>query len=165
MIMATRLLLPPPEAIAKLLNNLFDKRVHVARASAPFAVPAYRAVCDYVDAEQATLFACVCDVALLGSVGAALAMIPPAQVVDAVRTGKPSDALRENAYEVFNVASSIFNEVAGCEVHVKLRALTLAPPIPPALVAKLAKPTTRLDLDITVPGYPVGKLSLLALAQ
>lgn len=159
-----RLLLPPSDAIAKLLNPLFDKRIQVAKATSPLAVTAYRGVCDYVDPEGNTLFVLACDLALLGSVGAALAMIPPAIVAEAVKSGKPSDALRENAYEVFNIAASLFNDVEGTEVHVKLRELKVAPPVPPALTAKLAKPASRLDLDVTVPGYPLGKLSLLALA-
>lgn len=162
--MAARCPLPQPDAIAKLLGSLFDKRIHVARATSPLAVPAYRGVCDYIDASQSLLFVAVCDMPLLAGVGAALAMIPAGVVADAVRSGKPSDAIRENAYEVFNIAASIFNEVEGTEIHVKLRALSLAPPIPPPFLVKIAKPTSRLDLDVTVPGYPLGKLSLLAIA-
>jgi len=156
--------LPQPEAIAKLLGSLFDKRIHVARSSSPLAVPAYRGLCDYIDSAQSVLFVAVCDMPLLAGIGAALAMIPAGVVAEAVKSGKPSDALRENAYEVFNIAASIFNEVEGTEIHVKLRALSLAPPVPPPLLVKMAKPASRLDLDVTVPGYPIGRLSLLAVA-
>lgn len=162
--MAARSPLPQPDAIAKLLGSLFDKRIHVVRATAPLAVPAYRGLCDYIDTAQTVLFVAVCDMPLLAGVGAALAMIPAGVVAEAVKSGKPSESLRENAYEVFNIAASIFNEVEGTEVHVKLRALSLAPPVPPLLLVRMAKPVSRLDLDVTVPGYPVGKLSLLALA-
>ena len=58
----------------------------------------------------------VCDLALMGSVGAALAMIPPAVSAESMSAEKPSDALRENAYEVFNIAASILNEVDETDV-------------------------------------------------
>jgi len=162
--MTAKLKLPTADAIAHLLGSLFDKRIAVTKSAAPLASAAYRGVCDYVDAEQKTLFVCVCDLPALGSLGAALAMIPPAVVAESVRAGKPSDALRENAYEVFNIAASVFNDIEGAEHHVKLRELLVAPPLPPAALAKIAKPVSRLDFDVTVPGYPVGKVSVLALA-
>ena len=49
-------------------------------------------------------------------VGAALAMIPPAVLAESTSAEKPSDALRENAYEVFNIAASFFNEVDETDV-------------------------------------------------
>jgi hypothetical protein len=161
--MATKLKLPAAADLAKLLGSLFDKRIAVTKSAAPLAPSAYRGVCDYVDLEQQTLFVCVCDLPLLAGVGAALAMIPPAVAAESVRAGKPSESLRENAYEVFNIAASMFNEVDGMDLHVKLRELLVGPPVPPATLAKIAKPVTRLDFDVVVPGYPVGKLALLAL--
>lgn len=87
----------------------------------------------------------------------------PARGVGGVdECGEASDALRENAYEAFNIAASIFDEVDETEVHVKLRELVVGPPIAPAVLATFAKPVTRLDIDVTAPDYPVGKLALLA---
>jgi len=160
---AGKLKLPTADAVGKLLTSLFDKRVAVTKSASLLPAASYRGVCDYIDADKKVLFVCVCDLPLMGSVGAALAMIPPAVVAESVRAGKPSDALRENAYEVFNIAASMFNEVDETEVHVKLRDLHVGPPLAPALLASFAKPVTRLDFDVTVPGYLVGKLALLAL--
>ncbi len=87
----------------------------------------------------------------------------PARGVGGVdECGEASDALRKDAYEVFNIAASIFDEVDETEVHVKLRELVVGPPIAPAVLATFAKPVTRLDFDVTASDYPVGKLALLA---
>jgi len=160
---SAKLPLPTPDAFGRLLTGLFDKRVQVTKI-APLAPAAYRAVGAYMDASKNVLYACACDLPLFAALGAALAMVPPAVVTEAVRSGKPSDVLRENAYEVFNIGASVFNEIDGTTVHVKLRDVVLAPPLPPALLPKITKPVSRVDLEITVPGYPAGKLSILAFA-
>lgn len=139
---------------------LVGKRVKVARGT-PLLPANIRGVATYADAAGSLAFVALTDAAFVAGVGAALAMIPPPVVVDAIRTGKPPGGLVQNAYEVLNVAASLFNDVEGKTQHVKVEKLVIGP-LNPELAKRLLKPAGRLDLDIGIPGYPDCKLSLLA---
>lgn len=153
--------LPTADAFGRLVSDLMGKRVKVTKGAA-FSGPAVKGTALYVDAEKRPVYAAVADAPFLAGIGAALAMIPPAAVAEAVRAPKLPENLVENAYEVLNIAASVFNEIEGTSVHVKIESLLFAP-IGAPLAAQLGKPAGRLDLVVGVPGYPDGKLSLLAL--
>src|SRR6476661_7581389 len=118
---------------------LVGKKVK-AVASPPLAVAAVRGVATYVDAGGKIAFVALSDMAFLAGVGAALAMIPPAVVAEAVKSGKPSSVLVENAFEVMNILSSLYNDAEGKGAHVKIKQLVVAPPIAPEVTPLLAKP-------------------------
>lgn len=141
---------------------LVGKKIKAARGS-PLVAANVRGVATYADAAGTLAFVALTDVAFVASVGAALAMIPLPIVAEAIRTGKPPESLVENAYEVLNVAASLFNEVEGATLHVKVQKLTIGP-LNPELAKRLLKPAARLDLDIGIPGYPDSKLSLVAVS-
>jgi hypothetical protein len=153
--------LPTPASIADLVTMLVGKPTRAGRGT-PLAVSAARGVATYVDKDAKITFVTLTDMAFIASVGAALAMIPPGIVGEAVKSGKPSHVLVENAVEVLNILASLFNDLEGKGVHVKLQRLVLVPPLPPELARLIAKPGHRLDLEVTLPGYPNGRLSLLA---
>ena len=155
-------LLPTPEAFADLAGMLVGKKIKATKVTAPLAAAMVRGVASYVDAAGDVKFVAITDVALIGVIGAALAMIPLPIVTEAIRTGKPSEALVENAYEVLNVAASLFNEVEGTTLHVKVAKLVVGP-LDPELTKRLLKPAARLDMLISIPGYPDAKLAFVAL--
>ena len=155
--------LPAPLAICELVSMLVGNRVKVTPCG-PLPVPQARGVATYIDKEQKLVFVAITDMAFLAGVGAALALIPAAMVAEAVKTGKLSEALQENAFEVMNIVSSLYNDVEGKGTHVKIQRLVVAPPLPPELAPRLAKPTARRDVEVQVPGYASGKLTLLAVA-
>lgn len=160
--MAAAVQLPTPEAFANLAGMLVGKKIKATKVTAPLVAAMVRGVASYVDAGGVVKFVAITDVALIGVIGAALAMIPLPVVTEAIRTGKPSEALVENAYEVLNVAASLFNEVEGSTVHVKVAKLVVGP-LEPELAKRLLKPAARLDMLISVPGYPDAKLAFVAL--
>ena len=130
----------------------------------------FRAAATYVEDAGNLAFVVTTCMACLAGVGAALALIPPSMVQEAVKSGKPSEMILENAYEVFNVASSLFNTMSDAtkdEVSAFSRevigALTIGP-LDPKLAAKLAKPLARVDYDINITGYPDGKLTVFQVA-
>lgn len=154
--------LPKPDAIAALLSCLVGRKVS-ARAGARLAPDGARSLATYVDADGAVLFAALTDLPFLAGFGAALALIPSSVVDEAVRSGKPSEVLVENAQEVLNVAASLFNDVAYA-THVKLRALTVGGAMADVR-ATVAKAAARLDLDVDLAGYPRGRLTFVAIAR
>jgi len=152
--------LPKADAVASLLTDLVGKRVR-CKGAARLAPGAVRSLATYVDATGSARYFALADVPFLAGIGAALAMIPPGIVADAVRCGKPSAALMENAYEVMNIAASLFNQ--GDETrHVKIEALDLVSAIPADPHAKIARAVARIDVEVELTGYPVGKLTLVA---
>jgi hypothetical protein len=154
--------LPTADAFGNLAGMLVGKKVKAARGT-PLVTANVRGVATYSDAAGVLVFLAVTDMACLASIGAALAMIPLPMVTEAIRTGKPSEGIVENAYEVLNVAASLFNEVEGTTTHVKVGKLAIGP-LAPDLAKRLLKPAGRLDLDIGIPGYPDGKISLVAIS-
>ena len=154
--------LPTPETYARLLTELLGKKVAVKKAAAPIGPAEVRGVAPYVDTGKLVHYAVAADAQFLAGVGAALAMIPANVAADALRGPKLPENLVENAYEVLNIGASVFNDIEGTAVHVKISKL-MTTPIPDEVVAKLGKAPARIDLVTALPGYPDGKVSLFAL--
>jgi hypothetical protein len=151
---------PSAAAVGKLLSDLLDRFVAV-KAVPKLSVPAASAVSTYVFEDGTLAAACVCDLGFAAAAGSALALIPASLAASVIKTGKLPENMAENLTEVFNVASSLFASVAG--KRVRLRELT--PPgvsAPSDARALLNVAGWRLDLDVTITGYPVGKVSLVA---
>ncbi len=152
--------MPLLPAVARLLTDLVGR--NVTPKSAPGAKPPVgpQAVAAYVDPAGALLAVALCDVPSGASLGAALVLIPPASVEDAVKAKQLDPSLTENLYEVLNVFSSIFPISGG--PRVLLRALITDGKLPDDVVALMAKPAQRLDMDVTVAGYLSGRMTLMA---
>jgi hypothetical protein len=155
--------LPTPEAVAGLLTNLIGRRA-TAKKGPALAGPAACAIATYVEVAGGVAFLAFADVAFIAGVGAALAMIPCGVVDESISAGKASDVLVENAYEVLNIMAALFNDGSTGEHHVKIKRLTVAPHAPERLKF-LRLPDGRLDLVVSLPGYPDGKLTIVATNQ
>lgn len=154
--------LPVPEAYGRLLTELLGKKVSVKKAPAAIGPADVRGVASYVDTAKLVHYAIAADGSFLAGMGAALAMIPSNIVAEAVRAPKLPDNLVENAYEVLNIGASVFNDIEGTALHVKISKLMTAP-VPDEVMGKLGKAPVRLDLIASVPGYPDGKVTFFAL--
>ena len=154
--------LPQPPLVSQTLSNLLGRDVGVKRASAPL-VPGPRApvtVATFVNADGAAQVLCVCDVAAAASVGAALSMIPPALANECVKKGVLDPGVRENLHEVMNVGAAM---LSGSGTRLALRDLFVPPDALPAEIKQfLARPPARADFELTVSGYPPGKMAIVA---
>ena len=138
---------------------LVGKRVRAKKVAA-LVGPAIKATATYVDATGAVAFVALTDLPLVASMGAALAMIPPAMAQESIKSGKAGPMLVENAYEILNVAASLFNDEDG-STHVKVTKLDFAP-LAADIATRVRTSKHRIDLDVEVPGYPNGKVSFVA---
>lgn len=145
---------PSPLKIARLVGTLVDKPVRVTSATAS-CVAGYVAL--YTDDAGRDAFACFIDCTLVAVLGAALALVPARVAAEEARTGRISELLLSNAYEVLNVLSAAFNEQAPPCGHVRLRALRPISDVP----AQVASASKRTELDVTVTSYPTGKLAIV----
>jgi hypothetical protein len=153
--------LPTSKDAKDMLTGLTGKPVTVA-PGAP-VTPTERSpvsVAVYVDPQLNVNALCVMDLALSAWTGGALAMLPPGGVQDAVEEdGELSSMLTEALYEVVNVVSALFN-VPGAP-HSKLHKLFAPGDDIDGDIAGMLAAFNRLDLQVEVPGYGKGNLSLV----
>jgi hypothetical protein len=153
-------MLPGPEAVAKLLEEILGQPV-AARKRPPNLLtgPGTRLVAVFESDDDTIVAVCVCDLTLAVEIGAVLVMLPPATVHEAILEGKCSPNLLENLAEVLNICRPWFQKSAA---HVRSPRLYQTPCDIPAPVSKLLiKPRQRLDLDVTISGYRSGKMTMV----
>lgn len=153
--------LPQPPDVASTLSDLLGKSVVVKRATAPLQpgprVPVTVAVYGTEPDEPRILW--VCNLAIGCALGAALSLIPAGVAAESARRGQMEEGLRENLHEVMNVAATVLSSSGNRMV---LQSLHVPPtPLPAGVARIVARPARRLNLELTVPGYPPGKVALL----
>lgn len=157
----TEMHLPGPKEIKDLLDGLLDKNIELSPSTplAPSAAnPASVAV--YVDDTLQVRALIACDLPLSAYAGAALGLVPPATAAEEIFAGNFSQNLRENLYEVLNIAASLFNVEDA--PHVRLYDLHPAgTPIPTPVLVNCLTLGRREDLTISISGYGSGALSVV----
>ena len=151
--------LPAPIEIRELLEGLLGRDVGVDTAPPLIPGPSVPAsVGVYVDDSlQISAVSCL-DLPLSAYAAASLGLVPASAAQTAVEQGVLDDTLRENLYEVLNIAAAAFN-VADA-VHVRLYALHPAGvALPPDVQARALTLGRRLDLSVDVSGYGRGRWS------
>ncbi len=156
--------LPAPKEIRDLLTELLDRDVQIS-PNPPLA-PTPNNPCTigvYVDDMLQVTAIAAFDLALSAHAGAAIGLVPPAGAQDAVDAGALNDTLRENVYEVLNIAASLFN--ADGATHVRLYDVHHAGnPLPGDIMVKALTLGRREDLAVEVAGYGAGKLAVVLVA-
>ena len=155
---------PLPEAIEirELFEGLLGREVEAkigTGAVDPYAHPGGM-VAVYVDDHLTMRAIIVVDLALAAYLGTSIALIPAATAKAALEDGVLPASMGENAYEVLNIAASLFNHDDA--PHVRLYK-TYAPKetLPADVRQAVLSYGTRLDMEATVVGYGTGRLSVL----
>jgi hypothetical protein len=159
--MPTNFPMPGHDKVRDVLVDLMGRGVTVARADAsPLDGPGPSALADY-QADSGTIgVLCVADVRLTNALGAALTMVAPAVVDDAVAKRTIDEPTIDNFREVVNVLTSLFNTVD--TPHVKFHEVHRLPSqLPPETARLLDAPKARRDFDVSVEDYGTGRLSVL----
>ncbi len=160
--MSTELAMTMPNGadVRGMLNGLFDRAVTTHDEPAPVLKGRdVHVVGSYVDDTGAVRAVALVDLVLGTVMGAALALVPPPRVEEALANKLVPADLADNTREVLNVAASLFNEGA---LHLKLAQTWVVPePVGPEVVDFLRTRTTRADVRVEVPGYGEGVLALL----
>lgn len=153
--------LPPGKAVRDLLLDLLGRNVDVAPGDPYAPEGGERAtLAVYVDDAMRTRAVAVADLPLSAYAGAAIGLIPAGGAEAAIEDRALSTAIEENLYEVLNICAALLN-VEGAP-HVKLYAMYGPGTVPPVDVSGFARAIgRRLDLQVTVTGYGVGRLSLV----
>ena len=152
---------PLPEDVRDTFKGLLGKPVAASkRAPAPFDVTNSAYVTGlYVNDDDELVGACVTELALAASTGAALALIPVVVARESVRAGRLDAGIRENYYEAVNIMSAMLN---GPTVP-HLRLSELVDGVPDEVVAMAEEEAAgHRHYDVTIVGYDGGVLALIA---
>jgi len=151
--------MPIPEDVGDLLADLLGKPTAVSKARA-FDLDDEESqwlTARYVDDRDVLIGACVCDLPFAAMSATALAMIPAVVANEAIAAGSLEAGLRENTYEVVNIMSKLLNGPS----HAHLRLTELVDGIPEDARRLIDRAPGRKFYDVTVVGYPNGRISLI----
>lgn len=101
------------------------------------------------------------DKPLAATLGAAIALIPPATAEEAVGAGPLPQNLLENTSEVLNVMSSLFNAEGAPHLRLETVYDSGDGPLPGDVLTRLRSYGPRLDLTVEVQGYGGGLLGVI----
>ena len=154
-------LLPASKDVRDMLSGLIGKPVAVS-PGAPVTPEPLRpvTVAIYTAPDLSVNALCVMDLAASAYTAGALALLPPGGCQDSVEEDKELSPMQlEALHEVVNVLSALFNTPGA--PHSKLNKLVKDGEDVPGDVAGLLASFNRLDLEIEVPGYGKGGMSLV----
>jgi hypothetical protein len=156
--------MPQPEDIRDVMSDLLGVRVSVdkrrgvpSRTSPSIDVDLSWVTGRYIDDRGGLIGACIADLGLAASAGAALAMIPRGVADESITAGHLSEPLRENFHEVISVVSSMLN---GASVPY-LRLDDVVDGLPDDVAELLGRATTYRQYDVTILGHGTGVLVLV----
>ncbi|HEX2670230.1 MAG TPA: hypothetical protein VHM25_05130 [Polyangiaceae bacterium] len=158
--MAPPLTIPTPQGASTLLAGLVGRatpakkiKLDWTREKGWLSFSEFR----HPEGEIAALF--VADLPFCSWSGAALALLPSGLAQDGIKAGKLEPALQDNFAEVANVLTATFREYGERVIlgHTYYGSATL---LPPELRSIVGAPR-RLDLEVTITGYGVGRCGLL----
>jgi hypothetical protein len=153
--------LPAAKDVRDMLAGLVGRNVTVSPGAPVTPAPDRPvAVAVYVAPDMSVNALCLMDLGASAYTGGALALLPPGGCQDAVEEdGELSAMLVEALHEVVNVLSALFNTPGA--PHSKLHKLYAPGDDLPGDIEGLLANFNRIDLEIEVPGYGKGGLSLV----
>jgi predicted component of type VI protein secretion system len=148
-------LIPTESDLAKLLCSLTGTEVVVDTSGSPMPSDEAFVVADYVEDDGSLTGVYLADVKSANYLGAALAMIPANAAEKDAHALKLADEVKENLQEIFNA-------ISGSHHRFRRMYLPHKEDLPKELIAVLSSPASRIDFDLSVPGYGNGKFAALA---
>ena len=153
--------LPGVTDVEPFLTDLLGRKVLVRPGGKLAAGPKDRFACAVYRTEASVIAGVAAlDVPLAVAFGAALAALPPAIATQAATSGKFTEALWENLYEVLNVTSRWFQPQSGTMVAIDR--VWQSAEVPADVRAALTSASRRFEAKVEVQGYGGGMLLLAA---
>ncbi len=153
--------LPAPKPVKDMLTDLLGRDVTVAPSDpVPTGEKHPIAVGVFVDDSMRMGALAVMDLPMAAYCSAAIGLVPVGGAEAAIEDRELPKSLQDNLYEVLNIMSALFN-VPGAP-HLRLHASYPPGEIAPNDVAAVVRTLgMRLDQDVTIAGYGIGRLSLV----
>jgi hypothetical protein len=152
--------MPGVPEVRDLLGMLFDG-IKVKTGSKLDLSPnsnAYSGV--YVSDSKQTVALCACDFGFAARSGAALSMLPPNAVQEALKSKQLGPAMLDNLREVMNICARLMLREGS--PHLKLDQVYAVAALPPAASALIGSARNRIDFEIELGKYGSGTVAVLA---
>jgi hypothetical protein len=151
--------LPTRHAVRSLVEGLVGRDVDLKDCD-PISNATTNLVAAYVTDKMTVSAVAVLDLAGAARLGGALGMLPKGGVDDAIAEKSLPGLMRDNAYEVLNVLSAVFNVDEA--PHVRLYELYGPEGAVPGDVLALSQVIgSRMDMVLTIAGYGDVRLSII----
>lgn len=149
---------PLQKTIQDTLGMLLGREVVVKKVPVDLADMA--TVAAYADDRDALVAVVAADLGFACGAGASLCLMPGGAAEDSVASGAVQEELKEPVHEVLNIMAQLFNSAKTAHVRlVKVFHREDGPPAP-AVVHLLREGGKSLCLDVSIKGYPGGRLLL-----
>jgi hypothetical protein len=155
---------PTPLDARELLSGLLGREVTVQQVTSAFVgdVGAGTTYAVYQDDQARTRAVAVMDLAMSAYAGAAIGLMPVGAAEVAIEDKDLPPVMQENLGEVLNVLAALLN-AQDCP-HVRLTSVVHVGSTPDGEVAAQATAVgRRLDLEVSVPQFGTGRLSIVGL--
>ena len=151
-----------PSAVSAMMTSLFGKKVAVKKTTPMDPAEVGKSMlATYLRDDGSVGALCIADVPLVAYAGAGLTMLPVGYAKEMAKTGELAENVQDNFGEILNIASRLFNSPR--TPHVTLSEVKLKPVlVPPEVGAVISKPAHRVDLELSIPGYGDGRMTLIA---
>lgn len=153
--------LPSPHAVRSMLAEVLDREITI-KPGPPYApsVGSPASIAVYVDDSLRICAVVAVDLPLSAYLAACIGLVPVGGTEESLEARALSPALTENLFEVMNIAITLFNRPG--EPHVRLYALhAVGADVPQDIQARALTLGQREDLEVAVPGYGSGRLSIV----
>jgi len=158
--MATAFSLPDVPKVQSILGQLFDG-LEVKVGGTLDKTPAGGALFGvFIGDGNVPVALCGADLSLAASLAAALSMLPPAAVKEAIETRDLGNVMRENLHEIMNICTRLVLDSSS--PHLKLDQVYPYKSLPTAAAAILGTTQGHREFQLQLPRYGGGVLSLLS---
>lgn len=152
--------LPKLSTVADFFEGLFGEDIDV-KASAAKTPVSNDVTVTFVDADGELVGACLLNLKLAASLGASWVRIPADAALEAATSKKLSGMLRDAVYEVLNIAAQLFRTTDIRHRIVLSEVFVPGQPVPDKVAAQIKKPAADLNVDVSIPRYTSGVLTIL----
>lgn len=151
--------MPIPEDVGDFMTKLLGASSSASKVrKAQFEEDATYFSAYYVEDDDRLGGACIVDLPLAATLGTSLAMMPAVLAKEIIAKGELVDDVRDNFYEVANIVTRLLNSPS--VPH--LRITEVVDGVPADLVDFVEAAPGNRCFDLTVLGYPGGRMWLLA---
>lgn len=157
--------LPKAKDVQDILHRLLDIPVEVrdGKSGLRLSSSTSMVLCEYVDPEQKRQLLLVADLPFACRSGAALTRVPGPVADESIRTGKPTDNLRENFDEIANIFSGVF---AISNIRLILHQVLYGTDnVPAELKSAERAARQRATFDVQVGNYGTGRIAVIVMGR
>ena len=150
--------LPTKEKIVEVMESLLGTSIDITEEAAEPAVES-SFIATFVTDDGNVAALCLCDIDLVGKIGAMLELVPPEDAAQQIEKGELSENILGNFKEAMNVSASLFNQQDAPHVSAG-DIVTGKDKLPTPTKKILASHTSTACFKLTIPNYGDGVMCI-----